>query len=198
VKEIKKLNCMSSHCDGAHCGLTDWYPEIEQGIQTALKRGPKARWTTGWYASKKEIASACITHTAEGICIEVGVSDDFDTEGLGEVTIPHTTSLRKVQDAIFQAWELAEENQKDNRLYVGFSIHNRKGAWVETLIQPMGDGHWLDRPPGDNYHKWGWQGDGARIPSKVKEQLEAWADGWNFDHEGKSFTVGSWTIKPWE
>ena len=191
------LECMSSHMDGAHGGLGDWYKEIEQGIQDALNQGSGHEWTTGWYASKKEIASAQITN-ADGMRIEVSVSDDFDTPGLGCEIIPHTTNLETVREAIYRAWSEAETDQKDNRMYVGYSIHDAKknGAWIETYIKASGEGAFFcdDSPPGDNYHQWGFQDDGHEIPEDVKEKLEDWVQSNDFG----SFTVGEFTVKAWD
>jgi hypothetical protein len=152
--ELPKLECMASHMDGAHCGLGDWYPEIEQGVQEALNQGPDYHWTTGWYASKKEIASARISNEAEGLLIEASVSDDFDTPGYGTRTIPHTTDLEKVRESIYKAWDEAEQDQKDNRLYEGFSVY-QENQCIEYYIKPRGDA--FESPPGDCYHEWGFQ-----------------------------------------
>ena len=205
------LECMSSHLDGAHCGLGDWYAEIEQGIQDALNKGPEYEWTTGWYASKKEIASARITNEQGGIRIEVLVSDDFDTPGIGTEIIEHTTDLDRIREAIYEAWDEAGENQKGNRLYVGYSVltevesHStyiagkpqgkpiRHQGWVETYIKPDGDGCYWDEPPGDNYHQWGFQ-DEYDIPQDVKNKLAEWAN----DHDWGEFTYGDFTIKAWD
>jgi hypothetical protein len=184
--------------DGAHCGLGDWYKEIEQGIQNALDQGSEHEWTTGWYASKKEIASAQITNADGGMRIEVSVSDDFDTPGLGCEIIPHTMNLETVREAIYRAWSEAEIDQKDNRMYVGYSIHAAKenGAWIETYIKARGEGTFLcgDSPPGDSYHQWGFQDDGHEIPEDVKEKLEDWVQSNDFG----SFTVGEFTVKAWD
>ncbi len=210
MKEIEKLACMSGHYDGAHWGVSDWYPEIAAGIQKALKRGKNAHWTTGWYSSKKEIASACITHANGEITCEVGVSDDFDTEGRGSVTIPHTTSLRKLEEALDRAFDEAHGDKRDNEVYLGFCVRHNilfrfnrdekrklwRNAWVETYLVPIGDGHYMDQPPGDNYHKWGFQGD-RYIPKDVKRKLSEWAESWT-EHEEKSFTYKGWTIEPWK
>ncbi len=183
--------------DGAHCGLTDWYERLEAQIVAALKKGPKYEWTTGWYASKKEIASAKLTATEGYIAVEVSVSDDFDTEGLGDCVIPFTKDLEAIRAAIHKAWTQAEENQKDNRVYEGFKIL-KKGQWVETYIAPVGDGHALDSPPGDNYHEWGFQGDGAKIPAKTKASLAQWAGAYIYEEtDADSYTLNGWTIQPW-
>jgi len=210
-KQMVTLKCMSKHCDGAHCGLADWYPEIEKGIQKALKRGPSFNWTTGWYSSKKEIASACITQEDGFITVKVSVSDDFDTLGMGEEVIKHTNDLNKICDAIYKAWNGSEKDQKANQLYVGYSILTKvksyglyiggKGqgkphyglGWVETYIKPSGDGYCFDSPPGDNYHKWGFQGE-YRIPKIIKKKLANWAE----NHDTGKFKCGKFIIQPWE
>lgn len=190
------LPCMSTHCDGAHCGLGDWYQEIEQGIQEALNKGVEHEWTTGWYASKKEIASARITHAEGGIRIEASVSDDFDTPGLGSRVIEHTTDLEKIREAIYEAWEDAETDQKGNREYAGFSVHDAT-AWVETYIACVSE-HYTETPPGDCYYKWGFQEE-CEIPEDVKEKLADWAERYKYGTaEGDSFAVGGFTIKPWD
>lgn len=211
TQTIEKLECMNGHLDGSHCGLSDWYPEIEKGIKKALCLGRDAVWTTGWYSSKKAIACACITHVDGEILVEVSVSDDLDSEGSGEVIIRHTRSLDKVCEAIDKAWSLAEENQKDNQNYQGFSVLHKhrvysmyaggkpvgKGkmelSWVETYLLPTDES---DFPPGDAYYKWYWQGE-CVIPEAVKEKLAKWADEWT-PEKGESFTYRGWTIKPWE
>lgn len=192
-KPLPTLECMRTHSDGAHCGLSDWYPEIEQGIVEALARGRRAEWTTGWYASKKEIASACISHAHGQIHVEVSVSDDFDSEGIGDAQIPHTTKLDRLESAIDKAWDEANRNLRDNALYAGFSVLNKKKEWVETVIVPQGDGHMMDEPPGDSYSAWGWQGD-SDIPADVKRKFDAWIG----DMNDGVLTYKGWTLKPWE
>ena len=54
---MKQLNAFQNG-DGAHCGLTDWYPDGHAELEQALKE--KIPFDTGWYSSKKEIASARI------------------------------------------------------------------------------------------------------------------------------------------
>lgn len=188
--------------DGAHCGLTDWYEPLEAAITAALDRGKGYAWTTGWYASKKEIASACITHRDGEIAVEVSVSDDFDGSGLGWKTIRFTTDLDRIRAAIDAAWQAAEGDQRDNRCYAGFSV-GRGEKWEYTLVLPHGDGCFMDEPPGDNYHRWGWQEveDGeerpAEIPAEVAAKLLAWAEK-NTYATAANRTIGGWTIRAWE
>lgn len=190
--------------DGAHCGLTDWYLPLEAAITAALARGKGYAWTTGWYGSKKEIASACITQRDGEITVEVGVSDDFDTLGRGEQTIRFTKNLDRVRDAISAAWTEANRDLRDNAAYVGFSV-GRGGGWEFTLILPnIGNGGLLlDSPPGDYYHRWGWQEveEGEDVPSEIPtgiaEDLRNWA-GNTGRWAGGRFTFGEWTIKAWE
>jgi hypothetical protein len=191
--EIEKLTW--GGLDGSHWGLGDWYKDLESAISQATKRGKKYAWTTGWYGSKKEIASANITHIGGEIEVEVSVSDDLDTEGIGSVSIKHTRDLDEIRDAIDKAWEMATENQKDNAVYVGYSVL-KGGAWVETYIRSIGDpvfGCTYDTPPGDCYHQWGWQGEGD-IPEETKKKIEEWIV-YNYDGSCK---IDGYTIKAWD
>ena len=91
-----------SQGNGAHCGLSDWYPEQEAALKAALEA--KAPFDTGWYSSKKEIASARIrSEDGVKIKVEVSVSDDFDTEGLGYASTKDWT-VKAVSAAIDSAW----------------------------------------------------------------------------------------------
>lgn len=196
--ELPKLPCMSKHGDGAHCGLTDWYEDIEQGISEALAKGPGYEWTTGWYSSKKEIASARLSCCGGELHFEASVSDDLDTTGYGDCSFPFTDDIEEIRLAIEMAQEEAEASQKDNRVYAGFSVHNAEGMWVETLLLPVGEGHEMESPPGDNYHQWGWQEETDAIPQKVLAELKSWAEEWLAgEADGDSHQVGDWVIKPW-
>ena len=203
--------------DGAHCGLADWYPDKEKALTTALEKFSKrgSGFDTGWYSSKKEIASARIYTDAKpplpGLYVEVSVSDDFDTPGSGGAYVPEAT-LEGIRKAIYAAWDGAEADQKANRVYTGFKVLTRKKVhstyhggdpvgkarlamvWAETYIRNDSDG--LDEPPGDSYPNWGWQGD-CQIPKAIRDKLEDYACAYR---KGKpaSFTVGKWTIEPWE
>ncbi len=181
--------------DGAHCGLTDWYPENEAALKAALDTHQP--FDTGWYSSKKEIASARIwSDDGDSINIEVSVFDDFDTDGTGYRSTTEWT-LDAVSAAVDAAWDDADENRKNNEPYVGFSIHDSTGAWVETYILSVGE---YDTPPGDNYYWWGWQHDEKDdvgiphpdIPEDAVEAFEEFVDG-----DGDELTVNGWTIRRW-
>lgn len=188
---VPKLECMSKHGDGAHCGLGDWYEDIEQGIQQALLKS--SDWTTGWYSSKKEIASSRISKLGKVLHIEVSVSDDFDTNGTASQDIKMTTDLEKIRKAIYKVWDMAEEDRKDNQMYVGYSIGPRKGkdlkSWQYTYIVNT---HGLDSPSGDNYLKFGWQ-EKTKIPANVKDILTR-----GMENGLKKICVGNLMAKQWD
>lgn len=119
------------HGDGAHWGLADWYPDKEEALKQALLS--KEDFTTGWYGSKKEIASARISLNEDIIKVEVSVSDDFDTEGYGMTEIPYTTDFVLIEDAIHDAWGEAIEKQKGNSTVELWTIL-KDGRWIETYL----------------------------------------------------------------
>ena len=183
--------------DGAHRGLSDWYPENEAALKAALDA--HTPFDTGWYGSKHEIASARIrSEDGQTIKVEASVSDDFDTEGSGSNTTTEWT-LEAVAAAVDAAWDEAVENRKDNEPYVGFSIHDSTGAWIETYLVSVAD---FDYPPGDHYHWWGWQHDEKDevgiphpdIPTDAVAAFEAYATTGDWS---APLTVSGWTIRNW-
>jgi hypothetical protein len=54
--------------------------------------------------------------------------------------------------------------------YDGTRLKEPRIAWIETYLICLRDYH-LDRPPGDNYHCWGFQGD-AKLTKKQKQGIE--------------------------
>ena len=184
--------------DGAHCGLTDWYPENEAALKAALDAHEP--FDTGWYSSKKEIASARIwSDDGDSINIEVSVSDDFDTDGMGRRRIKEW-SFDEVASSVREAWDSADEDRKDNEPYVGFSIHDSTGAWIESYLLNAGE---HDKPPGDNYHWWGWQHDEVHdlgiphpdIPADAVAAFDAYVATGNWS---EPLTVSGWTIRKWK
>lgn len=191
------------HGDGAHCGLSDWYEEGEAQLAAVLAN--HAPFDTGWYSSKKEIASARIwSEDGIKIKVEASVSDDFDTTGWGYIS---TTDwgLNAIRNAISFAWDKAEKDRNANQEYEGFRI-GRDGRWEETYLINIGWGENL-APPGDNYHWWGWQYDGEDegqgvphpdLPVEIVQAFEKWAHNWTFrHHQEKELRIGEWAITPW-
>jgi len=195
--------------DGSHWGLSDWYPENEAALTAALSAGEP--FDTGWYSSKKEIASARI-YSFEGkvIRVEVSVSDDFDTPGRASITASGAT-IAAVAEAVDQAWEDAEADRDANQTYEGFSILKTPegmllASWVETYLINTGWSEDLS-PPGDNYSWWGWQHDGADdsvgiphpdIPIETVTAFEKFANDWAFGRsKTHSLRIGDWEIMAW-
>lgn len=195
-KSVTRLAAFASG-DGAHCGLTDWYPKQEEALLRALKSGKP--FDTGWYSSKKEIASARIytdyRQPCPGIFVEVSVSDDFDTIGRsGSMVIERT--LDGISKAISEALEDAEVDRKNNQTYRGYSIHHKGNCIDYFLVNCAG----MDQPPGDFYQHWGWQDsedEGATPSFKIpKRTADAFSEhAWSLSK--KELKIGQWTIKPW-
>jgi len=181
---VKTLEAFQ-HGDGAHCGLSDWYEDGEAELADAVAL--RIPFDTGWYSSKKEIASARIrSEDGTKIKVEVSVSDDFDTEGLGYASTDDWT-LDAVRITISKAWSKAEAARNENQEYEGFRV-GRNGRWEETFLINIGWGENL-APPDDNYHWWGWQYDGADdtvgvphpdIPLETVQAFEKYANDWAF------------------
>ena len=177
--------------DGAKWGISDFYEDKEEALRGALAAGTD--FTTGWFASKKEIASGKVSRCGKIVLCEASVSDDFDCEGHGSVEVPVGRKgvdrlFEAIVEALDQAYGQAGEDQKDNSQVRLWAVRNAK-AWVETYLENTGDGC-FERPPGDNYHAWGWQNDGGKVPKKVKLAFEDWLGTTNDD----TFTSGKWTI----
>ena len=181
-----------SGCDGSHRGLADWYSDLEENIIKALAKGPAFEWTTNWYASKHEIATANITCKDGDLLIEASVSDDFDTPGYGSGVIPHTEDLDMIRKKIYEVWDEALEDKRENEMFIGYSVIHA-GSWVETYLRPRGDGWYLDEPPGDSYYEWGWQGE-TDLEDDVKEALSAWVE----SQEDGEFEYKNYKIEPWK
>lgn len=199
---MKKLTAFQQG-DGAHWGLSDWYEEGEEQLKEALE--DHKPFDTGWYSSKKEIASARIwSEDGIKIKVEASVSDDFDTEGLGYSSTDYW-SVDAIVKCISTAWKKAEQARDENQEYEGFRI-GREGRWEETYLVNIG---WAESvfPPGDNYHWWGWQHDETEshegiphpdIPLEAVQAFEKYAHNWAYGRtEEKSLKIGDWEITPW-
>jgi hypothetical protein len=212
--------------DGAHWGLSDWYEEKAAALKAALESG--LPFDTGWYGSKKEIASARISSDGTVIQIEVSVSDDFDTEGSGEKTIPAPATLEQVSKAIDEAWDSAEANQDDNRQYRGYALYHystKIPEWhrgenvyprekrkrypkkvprcLDYFIVPAGDLDYSDHPPGDNYSFWGWQndedGEGANcVEEGIPESTVEQFTAFAKSLQPGVLRIGDWEIRSWD
>lgn len=169
-----KLPEWPKSCDHAHWGPGDWYEDAKAAILTGLQR--QEPWTTGWYGVKKEIQSARISHLGGGeYLVEVSVSDDFDTEGLGDEKVSNPT-LDDLRAALDVALAQADSNRRDNSTVAMYCVGHRAEDgtprdWVETYLLDV-SGWDLEAPPGDNYFEWGWQGDTDEIPAAVREEIE--------------------------
>jgi len=162
--DIEFMETISPSGDGTKWGPSDFYEEVEQAIKAALAKGPSHTWATGWLACKKEICSTKLECANGSIIAQVSVSDDFDTEGLGISVIPYTQNWDAILKAINEAADKASRDKKENspvRLYaVGKYCHKTKSRknWQFTYLVPCGiNADFYDQPPGDYYHRWGWQ-----------------------------------------
>ncbi len=177
--------------DGAHRGLADWYPHVEKVIADALKSGNN--FTTGWYASKHEIASARLSRIDKELIIETSVSDDFDTNGYDKVIIPFTQDQDKISDAIYLAWGGADKDRLEHHPVTMWAIR-KDNSWIETYLQQRIINFWddfeSDGPPGDYYHQWGFQ-EGSEIPADTRKQIEELI----LEGDQDSFTVGEYHIE---
>lgn len=223
-KQVELMPEFRNGGDGAHCGLDDWYEDKEAALEAALASGKP--FDTGWYSSKKEIASARISSDGKTVFVEVSVSDDFDTDGRGEATAE--CNLDSVREAIDSAWNDAGEDQKDNRAYQGYRLTHystkipdhyrqkgdkrkrygrKKAQTLDYFIAPAGDGFCLDVPPGDNYYYWGWQndyrdgadGEGSKCVEDgiPAETVEAF-EKFAAGGEVGVLRIGDWEIASWE
>jgi hypothetical protein len=149
-------------CDQTKWGPTDFYEEDQNTLIKAFESS--LDFETPWLSCKKEILSSRITRSGRTITVEVSVSDDFDTPGMGchSFTVNRNTTteqfLAKLEDAGDKAWGAADEDRKGNACYVGYSVgpvgEGDQFSWVTTyLVDIMG----FDTPSGDNYYRFGWQ-----------------------------------------
>jgi len=151
-----------SGCDQTKWGPTDFYEGTREGILAALRSG--LDFETPWLSCKKEILSSRITRSKGITTVEVSVSDDFDTPGMGAASaripvhakVSDDSILRSVEKLGAKAHEESDNDRHTNADYVGYSVGPNKKPypWVMTYLVNVGG---CDTPSGDNYHWWGWQ-----------------------------------------
>lgn len=207
IKRVGDLDELLIPGDGAKWGVSDWYEDVRAAIQECLNKGPKYCWSTGWYGVKKELQSAKITCPGDGtIQIHTSCSDDFDTEGNGHRTIPHTTDVDALAEAMDGASDEADEDLKDNAQYLGFSVMKRadgkrkRRGWtcVDYFLMPAGSYGWNDPVPGDNYSEWGLQSPElvpTKLHNRIRQSAERFANG-VYKREWASIARG-WKLSPW-
>jgi len=145
--------------DGAKWSVSDFYEDFESELIRALSSG--LDFDTGFYGVKKEIESGRIERRGDTIFVTVSVSDDFDCEGVGEVSFPAIDlTVDAVKAALDEALDAARENQRDNEVAALYLVGKDQGPgmspWSFTFLRDM-SGYDFESPPGDSYHRWGWQ-----------------------------------------
>jgi hypothetical protein len=151
-----------SGCNQTKWGPTDFYDQDRATVLAALRSG--LDFETPWLSCKKEILSSQISRSKGKVTVQVSVSDDFDTPGMGDASARIMTHSKVSDDSILmtleklgaKAHDLAADDQKSNADYVGYSVgpDTEPRSWVLTYLVNAGG---MDTPSGDNYHWWGWQ-----------------------------------------
>lgn len=182
-------------------GASDFYDDKEAELCAALASGKP--FDTEWGGCKKEICSSRVSFDGKTLTCKVSVSDDFDTEGLGTETrsFSRPYTIDDVTHLLDEAHKNALECQRDNADYTGFSIHagDITDPWVETYIAQRSDmAGYMDCPPGDNYHQWGFQDETDEIPVDVRNDLENYIIRHQFDKDFAPYVSERWTVKRWD
>lgn len=200
AEEMFQFSEEFTHGDMTHWGAGDFYARVEPEIVAALESGKP--FDTGWRGCKKEILSSRLSCDGATVFCEASVSDDFDTSGSGKIDVIVPTTLKQVQAALSKAATLAEKERDANADYTGFSIHrgDADGPWEETYIARRSDMAllYMDQPPGDEYHQWGFQDTVDDIPTETKEALEEYITRHQFDEVFAPFSHDGWTVTRWE
>jgi hypothetical protein len=199
---IKMKKLFDGFYDAAKWGVSDFYEDCEKALKDAIEAGEP--FDTGWYSVKKEIQTGRVRYNGETITCEASCSDDFDTPGHGEATAKIGESTEETFDNIVAALDTAideaDENRKDNQVYIGYAIgkideNGERTNWIETYIQPVEAGLFLNTPPGDYYYKWGWQEEAKEIPQKIRKAFKKFIEE---TYGAESAICGGWRIDPWD
>jgi hypothetical protein len=201
--------------DGAHWGVDEPYPEVIEELMRAIDSG--LDFDTGWYSSKKEIESGRVERRGDVMWASVSVSDDFDNEAVGEADFPFADLVGKDSDermkvigaALDAARDMARDSQRDNESAAMYCIGRDEGPgarrWTFTFLRDV-SGHGFDAPPGDSYHRWGFQevdtdddSDREAFPSEIGEEAAAKiveaVHGGDVDDAGKDgLVVDGWRV----
>lgn len=211
--------------DGAKWGVTDFYEEFEEELVCALFSG--LNFDTGYYGVKKEIESGRVFRRGDTIHVEVSCSDDFDTEGHGAASFPASDltapgigelgmndkerALARVRAALDEALDDAYANKRDNKVVALYTIGKDKGpkqsGWAFTFLRNVSNYDLSDSPPGDYYHRWGWQEVGtdddsdqtacpSEIGAEVAAKIETAISEGEVDDAGKDgLVVEGWRVR---
>jgi hypothetical protein len=201
--------------DGAHWGVDEPYPEVIEELMRALDSN--LDFDTGWYSSKKEIESGRVERRGDVMWASVSKSDDFDNEAVGEADFPFADLVGKDSDermtvigaALDAARDMARDSQRDNESAAIYCIGRDEGAglrrWTFTYLRDV-SGFGFEKPPGDSYHRWGWQevdtdddSDREAFPSEIGEEAAAKiveaVHGGDVDDAGKDgLVVDGWRV----
>lgn len=156
--------------DGAKWGVSDLYDGFAEELGRALAAG--ADFDTGWWGVKKEIQSGRIRRAGSVLYVEASCSDDFDTEATGQVQIEAAgATVESIKDALDRALDEALAAQRDNTpvaMYVVGRDNGTASPWGLTYLRDV-SGHGFAQPPGDYYHRWGWQEveEGDETPAEI-------------------------------
>lgn len=167
----QKIDDLLQHAfrgDGAKWDVSDFYEEPKDAIVAALQSGED--FDTGWYGVKKEIQSGHVQRKGSEITCEASVSNDFDESFRGESSFKiqkGIPAMYLIIDHLKKALEEAEKNQNENTSVAGFNIY-KNGKHFGVYLADVSDyGHEDDdSPPGDNYEKWGFQGEEGVDPDE--------------------------------
>ena len=128
-------------------------------------------------------------------------SDDFDTEGLADKLLPLSASLDDIRLALAHCVQEADQDRNENTPVILYTI-GRDNDWTYTYLQDASEFD-LETPPGDYYHRWGWQeveldDDGNETTDYPAELGESFADRLEaaiFAMEDDSCEVDGWCIR---
>jgi hypothetical protein len=168
---MNRVNFQYERSDGASWGASSFYEAFETELARAIKS--EQVFDTGWYSVKKEIESARIWRVGSRIHVEASVSNDFDEEGHSDgfidlpesfLVAPDDAGVERIIEALKKEIDktiAAAEENRDDDAWVGLYIVGEDqgpgmSPWKYTYLKDLTT-IGSERPPGDYYHRWGWQ-----------------------------------------